>query len=247
MSRSPSATRWTRPTRTTGWAFGLSVALTAGTASYLGSIYGELPLGIPVQFAGGIPFIYQMKTPAVVMVPVIVQLGLLAVFGALMLLLLWRARPSVGESHLDAVGDSERMRLATEGVALLACVWIAVQALGAARLIVLYRGGWGDFGALYGVTMITAVVASVVIAARTMKLVGNQRGTVPATDPSVWRRRNLYFNPSDPALFVATRTGSGWTLNFGRPLAIALLVGTLILGIGGPYLFARLILRGSGF
>ena len=38
------------------------------------------------------------------------------------------------------------MRLAAEGIALLAAVWIAVQAFGAVRLIVLYRGAWGGFG-----------------------------------------------------------------------------------------------------
>ena len=188
-----------------------------------------------------------MKSPAVVMIPATVQLGLLTVFGAIIALLLWRARPAELDTHPGATADSERMRLAAEGIALLACVWIAVQAFGAARLIVLYRGAWGDFGALYSLSMVTAVVASVVIGARTMKLVSNQGGTAPVADPRFWRLRSLYFNPADPALFVAKRKGVGWTLNFGRPLAIAILVGTLIIGIGGPFIITRFILRGFRF
>ena len=94
--------------------------------------------------------------------------------------------------------------------------------------------------------MVTGIVASVVITARTMKLVGNDRPTVRSVDPRVWRLRQLYFNPADPALFVHTRTGAGWTLNFGRPVAIVLLAATLIVGIGGPYVLARYVLRGLG-
>jgi hypothetical protein len=42
---------------------------------------------------------------------------------------------------------------------------------------------------------------------------------------------------------VPTRRGIGWTLNFGRPMAIALMGVLLVIGIGGPYYVARLILR----
>ena len=52
------------------------------------------------------------------------------------------------------------------------------------------------------------------------------------SDPAAWRFMHLDYNPADPALFVATRQGSGWTLNFGRPLAIALIATLLTVGVG---------------
>jgi uncharacterized membrane protein len=238
--------RWAQPTRLTWWAIIVSVAMTAGTAAYLVSSYSLLPMGLPVRYVRGVPFIYQLKTPLMVMLPAIVQLGLLVVFGALMLLLLWRARLVPAGGLDDTTGDTVRMCVAAEGTALLAAVWISVQTLGAVRLIALWQGGAGGYGPLYWGAMVTAIVASVVITARTMKLAGRDRPTVLSVDPRVWKLRQLYFNPADPALFVRTRTGAGWTLNFGRPVTIVLLAATLIVGIGGPYLLARYVLRGVG-
>jgi uncharacterized membrane protein len=238
--------RWTRPTRVTWWAVIVSVAMTSGTAAYLASTYSLLPIGLPVRYVRGVPLIYQLKTPLMVMLPAIVQLGLLIVFGSLMSLLLWRARPSLDTGLEDTSGDATRMCLAAEGIALLAAVWISVQAFGAVRLIVLWRGGAGGYGELYFFAIVTAIVASIVITANTMKRVGRDRPNVLSVDPTVWRLRQLYFNPADPALFVRTRTGGGWTLNFGRPVAIVLLAATLVVGIGGPYMVARYVLRGFG-
>ena len=59
----------------------------------------------------------------------------------------------------------------------------------------------------------------------------------------LWRFTALYFNPSDPALFVPARYGYGLTLNFGRPAAIAIMVAILLAGLGGPFLLARALLR----
>ena len=58
-----------------------------------------------------------------------------------------------------------------------------------------------------------------------------------------WRFGQLYRNPSDPALFVPTRNGSRWTLNFGRPVAAALLGVVLAVGIVGPTVILGLLLR----
>jgi uncharacterized membrane protein len=73
-----------------------------------------------------------------------------------------------------------------------------------------------------------------------------QIGRPPAREvdnEGLWRFTALYFNPSDPALFVPARSGYGLTLNFGRPMAIAIMVAILLTGLGGPFLLARALLR----
>jgi uncharacterized membrane protein len=50
-------------------------------------------------------------------------------------------------------------------------------------------------------------------------------------------------NPDDPALFVPTRDGTRWTLNFGRPVAAALLGVILMLGVLAPTVILVLALR----
>lgn len=212
------------------------------TASYLAVIYPTLPRGLPVRYVRGEPLIYQLKTPALVMLPALVQAALLVTFAALGLMLLWRARPDRRDPA--AAADTARMRLAVEGVALLGALWITVQSVGAARLVALWQGGTGGFGAVYNVTVLAGLVASVAIVMRTMRTVrGERHQPAAATDPAMWRLSSLYVNRADPALFVPTRRGVGWTLNFGRPVAIAILAGILVAGAGAPYLLARLILR----
>ena len=58
-----------------------------------------------------------------------------------------------------------------------------------------------------------------------------------------WRLGQLYNNPSDPALFVPTRDGRRWTLNFGRPMTAAVLGLIIVLGIVGPTIILGLVLR----
>jgi uncharacterized membrane protein len=223
-----------------------SAGITLATASYLGLIYPTLPVGLPVRYLEGEPLFFQLKTPVVVMVPALVQAALLFTFGALALLLLWRARP--GGSDDRDVADSVRMRLAVEGVALLGAVWITVQAIGAARLIALWQGGPGSgFGVVYNVTLLVSLLVSIAVVWRTMQAVRQQAPTPVVTDPALWRFTHLYFNPTDPALFVPTRQGVGWTLNFGRPIAIILIAGVLAAGIGGPFLMARAVLWNGSF
>jgi hypothetical protein len=163
----------------------------------------------------------------------------------LCLLLLWRARPaSVGR---DDAADRERMSLAVEGVSLLGAVWITVQAIGAARLVTVWQGGRGGFGRIYNITLFVSLIASAFIVWQTMKAVRQRETVVAESNPDLWRFTHLYFNPADPALFVPTRRGVGWTLNFGRPLAIVLIAAILTIGVGGPFFLARAVLWDGAF
>lgn len=233
--------RFARPTTRTlvclCWAAGITLA----TATYLALVYPTLPAGLPVRYERGLPAIYQLKTPMLVLLPALVQATLLVTFGSLGTLLLWRARPEKGDEA--AAADLARMRLAVEGVALLGALWITVQAIGGARLIALWQNGRGGFGTIYTATLLVALAASVLIVVQTMRRVRKARVPIAAPAEGRWLSWGLYFNPRDPALFVPLRRGVGWTLNFGRPLAIAVLAGILLVGIAAPYYLARLILR----
>lgn len=236
--------RWAAPTSSTWFAIVLALAAWLTTTVFLGAIYPRLPFGLPVRYEGGAPLIYQVKTPAMVMLPAIVQGALVVIFGALVLLLLWRAHTGTADAAADS--DARRMRLAAEGVALLGAIWIGIQALGAVRLVLLWLRGEGGFGRVYSLAIVAAIGASIYLVVRTMKLVGRERRSTAPIDPAVWRMQHLYFNPRDPALFVPTRKGAGFTLNFGRPVAIVILTATLAIGVGAPYLVARYVLRGFG-
>ena len=47
-------------------------------------------------------------------------------------------------------------------------------------------------------------------------------------DDCFWKLGVFYVNAHDPSLFVPKRFGVGWTVNFGRPSAWALMVGLVL-------------------
>jgi uncharacterized membrane protein len=53
-----------------------------------------------------------------------------------------------------------------------------------------------------------------------------------ATPDRAWKGGIVYFNPSDPALFVEKRMGLGWTLNFGNLWSWVLLGAALLPALG---------------
>lgn len=244
-----------------------AVRLTAltllGTTMYLALWYPSLPWLLPVHFkAGGVANGWQYKTLARVLTPALIQAALFGTFGAIAALLLSRTAsqsdsltaelPSGGA---DAPGvpvvvpavapamapDVRAASVAAETVLLMSCIWVAFQAYAAYAVVRMWTTEVGHLGAMYNVFEWTGLILTGVVAVR-----GHVRLGRPMPRPYVaehWRLGQLYKNPNDPALFVPTRDGARWTLNFGRPVAAALLGVVLMVGVVGPTLILVLTLR----
>ena len=234
--------RITRPTLLTGFSAALTVASISATAGFLIGRYPMLRQFVPVHFDGqGLPNRWQLTSYLLVLMPVWIQIALALTFGAIAGILLYRASPGDGERGEIAQPDADRMLVTAEAISLLAAIWVTFQGLAAVQLMSLWQRGWGGFGKIYGQTLVIAIVASVVVGIRAAS---SLRQSQPAslTADSNWRFRALYFNPQDPALFVPVRSGFGWTVNFGRPGAILLMMLFLIFGIGAPLAIMRILL-----
>lgn len=226
------------PTLATRLAGAATVLVIAATAAYLKAMYARIPYAIPMRFENGEPLIFATKTPAMVFLPAGMQVALAITFAALVVLLLWRARPHEGDANNAA--DVRRMQHAAEAVALLGTVWIAFQSVSAWRLVELWRRGYGGLGEVYGFALVTAITVTIIVFARAVVLMGHRQGReVPVpVDASTWRRGH-YVDRSNPALFVPVAAGgSGLTVNFGRSITAFLLVMVLGAGIGGPFYLA---------
>jgi uncharacterized membrane protein len=233
-----SPSRLVRPTPATVAALLTSAVVVGATTVFLVARYHSLPDLLPVHFkANGVPNGWQYRTWSRVLMPVFVQLALVATFGSVGVLLLSRAH---GE-HDEAAPDVRAATAAAEAVALIAWVWIAFQGYAALALAAMWRSQRGGLGVLYTGLEVTGVVASVVIFARARMRLG--RPDPRPFVPEHWRFGQLYKNPDDPALFVPTRDGTRWTLNFGRPVAAGLMGMILGVGIIGPAVILRLLLR----
>jgi uncharacterized membrane protein len=207
------------------------------SAAYLILQYPSLPPLLSVRFeSDGLPNGWQYRTPARVMMPVLVQVALASTFGAIAFLLLSRRH-----GVLDATApDVRAAAVAAEAVTLIALIWVMFQGYAAWALVRMWnleRAGLG----WYTIFELLGFVATGIVAVRAHGHLGK-----PMPRPYVaahWRYGQLYKNRQDPALFVPTRDGKHWTLNFGRPKAATFLGLILLIGIVGPTVILILALR----
>ncbi|MGE3508932.1 MAG: DUF1648 domain-containing protein [Vicinamibacterales bacterium] len=211
-----------------------------GTAAFLVIYYPELPWLLPVHFRrGGIPNGWQYKTMGRVLLPVFIQASLALSLGTIAMLLL--SRTGTDTSGRTDAPDVRAASVAAETVLLMALIWVAFQAYAAYALVRMWTTSVGNLGAMYTALELVGLVLTGIVAVR-----GHARVGRPLPRPYVadhWRFGQLYKNPDDPALFVPTRDGSRWTLNFGRPVAAALLAVVLGIGVLGPIAILILALR----
>jgi hypothetical protein len=183
----------------------LSALVATATFTYLQAAYERLPLLVPISFDAGSPLQFAFKSPGLVYLPFGLQLALGVIFAAVVAALLYLQAPAA------AAGGAARetARHTAEGVALLASVWIAFQAVNAWRLTELWRRTYDTHIELYVLALITALVASLMIGLRVVLKVQEAAG-VPAG-----RLR-------EPVL------------DAGRPMATAGLAAILAVGIATP-------------
>lgn len=226
------------PTPATRVAIALVAVIVLCSATFLLVRYPSLPWLLPVHFRqNGFPNGWQYKTFPRVMLPVFVQLALAATFGAIGGLLL--SRPH-GTQDIDAP-DVKAAAAAAEAVILIALIWVAFQGYAGWALVRMWTVKRAGLGLWYTYLELLGLVLTGVVSVRAHVRLGR-----PTPRPFVaehWRFGQLYKNPDDPALFVPTRDGSRWTLNFGRPITAALLGFILAIGIIGPTIILGLALR----
>jgi uncharacterized membrane protein len=225
------------PTRLTRAAALTTALVVLATALFLLLEYPALPDLLPVHFNRyGAPNGWQYRTLPRVLVPVGVQSVLTLIFCAVAVLLL--SRP-LGEHDAEAP-DVRAAAAAAEAVVLIALIWVTFQAYAAFSLARLWTSSVATLP-MYSLGEFAGAAASIGVAVRANRRLGR-----PAPRPYVsshWRFGQLYRNPEDPALFVPTRDGRRWTLNFGRPVAGALLGLTLVVGVLAPTVVIALALR----
>jgi uncharacterized membrane protein len=230
--------RLVRPSHLTKVAMAASFAIITWSVAFLLTLYPRLPWLLPVHFEpNGFPNGWQYKTYWRVLMPVFVQVLLTLVLLGIGALLLSRRHGD----HDENAPDVRAAAAAAEAVALFAFIWVAFQGYVAVALTLMWRAERAGLGLWYVYLELTGIVLTIAVAMRAHARLGR-----PAPRPFVpehWRFGQLYKNPDDPALFVPTRNGARWTLNFGRPIAAALMGTILLIGIVGPAVILGLLLR----
>jgi uncharacterized membrane protein len=237
MTQAPY-TRLVRPSRATNIAVAASVVMIVFSAAFLLARYRSLPSLLPVHFKpNGYPNGWQYKTYWRVLLPVFVQLVLASTLGTVGVLLLSRSHGV----HDEDAPDVKAASTAAEAVALLTLIWVAFQAYAAVTLASMWQRERAGLGAWYIYLEVAGLLLTIGVSIRAHRNLG--RPEPRAFVPEHWRYGQLYKNPDDPALFVPTRNGARWTLNFGRPVAAALMGVILTVGVIAPAVILGLLLR----
>jgi uncharacterized membrane protein len=214
------------------------VAATLASALFLAMRYADLPWLLPVHFkSNGIPNGWQYKTLARVLMPVFVQIALGVSLGTIGALLLTRPAGTIDPDSADARAAA----VAAEAVTVIAAIWVTFQGYAAFALVNMWTRERAGLGSAYLYFELLGIVLTGVVATRAHARLGR-----PEPKPYVaeqWMFGQLYRNAADPALFVPTRDGSRWTLNFGRPVAATLLGVIITIGVLAPTVILAIALR----
>ena len=232
-----------RPTVLTLVGIATILASISGTAGYILGRAPAVPPILPVHFDGeGIADRFVRASYPIVLVPVWIQLTLAFVFVAMVGLLLHRTHAVRSAVEDDLIRQHrERMLLTAEAISLLAAIWIAFQGLLAVRLFIMWQNMCCGLGSIYYQSLVVCIVLSAVVGIRAAVYLRHPKPVMRATDDAHWRLRGVYFNPGDPALFVPLRSGIGWTVNFGRPQAVAFIAVVIAFSIWAPIAIFRVL------
>lgn len=213
------------------WIFAAIIAATFACALIC---YPSLPDQVPVRVnVDGTVQEWMAKGPAAVAFPVIMQAFLAGCFT----FALWsinRSKKQVDPAAPAVSALAYGLYARAWSLYDLICGSVMTAAVGA--LFLLASMELIPLIAVAAATMMLAVAA--VASALVLSVVYGQAGSrvfasleaadaMPEDDDEHWKAGLFYFNPDDAGLFLPERFGIGWTMNWGRPAAWAVLGGII--------------------
>lgn len=213
----------------------LYVPLVALTAAVVAAGYGSMPDAIPmhVDVSGNVTDMVP-KSPMVAAFPVALEVFLAAVFAFCHWTVL-RSKKGLEPGHPASSSWAYGM-FAYAQTAFLLVMGLAYTA----------ACGFGMALAMIGIVSMGVAVA-VIVGVALLCVVGDlivgvkygQSGsrvfrmeasdTLLSDDDRFWKLGMLYCNPNDASLFLPQRSGIGWTVNWGRPAAWAMVAAFVLI------------------
>ncbi|HUP41060.1 MAG TPA: DUF5808 domain-containing protein [Vicinamibacterales bacterium] len=233
-----------RPTFATLVSIAATVAAISATTGYILGRAPSIPPLLPVHFDDqAIADRFVRASYAIILVPVWIQLALAIVFGAIAAVLLYRTQKtrSAVEPEVSRQ-ERERMLITAEAISILAAIWVTFQGLLAVRLIMMWQLMCCGLGSVYYQALVVCIVLSAIVGVRAAVYLQYPKPVLRKTDDAHWRYAGVYINRQDPSLFVPSRSGPGWTMNFGRPQAIVFLALVLAVSIWAPIFIFKVLL-----
>lgn len=203
---------------------------------YLG--YAHMPDVIVMQFGlDGEPSRVASKTPLIILLPVLIQVFLGGVF-TFSHWMITRSKRGASATAPATSALAYGMFARAQSIFLLTSGLIV-----SALMIMMPLSFMGLVGLMQAAVAIMVGALVIVIGAIAIAIVYGQGGSrlfarmqesdeMLADNDQYWKLGIFYFNPEDSSLFLLERFGIGWTINWARPAAWAIIVGGLVVTIG---------------
>lgn len=190
-------------------------AALAVTAAYLQTQWNRLPERFPVHWgASGQPDRWSSREPLTVFAPILIG----AAMNLFLLLMAWLF------SRMPRATIMRRITVRLIEVLLypltLTFVIVALLPLGLVVPV------W-----LIPAIMLVCVAGLIIWSYRQIAAPVLADAAPDPQSDSYWKAGMFYYNPNDPAIFVAKRVGIGYTVNFANKMCWLVLAGILMLGL----------------
>lgn len=210
--------------------------------------YGSIPDMVPmhVDLQGNVTD-WAHKSPGLVAFPVVFLLFI----DGIMMFSQWsilRSKKATDPTMPAATAWAYGRFARTQSIMLLICgLMLGVVGLAVQLSFVGAINIWESAvvcGVPIAVVVIGSTAVSVAYGQNGSRLISrmSESGAMLTDDDRFWKAGIFYCNPADASLFLPERFGIGWTLNWGRPAAWAILVGFVLVVAG--FIAAVLLLVG---
>lgn len=198
--------------------------------------YASMPDMVPMQmgFDGEVSR-YAEKSPLLVLMPVLIQLFLIACMMFAHWTMLRSKKPTDPKAPATSAlaygmfAHAQSVFLLVTGMAI--CIAMVLMPLSFMEILSLMQAGVAIM-----IVCLIIVVGSIAISvvygqggARLFARMGASEELL-ADDDEHWKLGIFYCNRDDPSLFLPARFGIGWTANFARPAVWAIIVAGIALG-----------------
>jgi uncharacterized membrane protein len=211
----------------------LPVGVIAATAGYLATRYAAAPSVIPIHFdLNGNPNGYATKSIASYFVMVWTQIGIEVLITGMSVLV-------VGSKAVPGRSEAVFRRVWLRALYAMKTLLLLLFAFIAAVIAESAASGRGPSTAIIvaPIGLVVVILIGTIVLALWTGQGGARLGSpgetaTDRTDDRHWILGAIYVNRDDSAIFVERRFGVGWTMNFGNPRAILVLLLILAVPIG---------------
>ncbi|WP_239984717.1 DUF5808 domain-containing protein [Sporolactobacillus pectinivorans] len=185
--------------------------------------YPYMPASIPTHFGLSGPDQWGRKSWQVVLSPALLQAVLIFVIFFI------RRAPASVRGNPNAAPDYERFRKLM-GVLMITFGLITelIFLMTDISLIIPVPSVWFLAASIAGIIMEIITVLTMIFLYMHLARAKHVAGPI-LDDDARWIWGMLYFNPSDPSIFVEKRVGIGYTINMARPSAWIVMIGIIVI------------------